>query len=239
MNRWTLYIDIEGFSRIYLESEFRGLSSLGALMEAIYRVGTFACPSDFNRVFVHQTGDGFAIVSGSHSRDPSTPYAIAVVLMRCLLVAGGVAKCGLSEGHFADVIGCYPDIIRNNIKSSGVVSLGSGMMRIFPVMGSALVRAHQLTRKESGALLLVDAEMAKNLPNSIRITKSEQQYAIADWIHSDSREIKEITEKIGVELPSVQILEGLLQDYVSKNCKSVPPEWRTNTLTFNNCKNEM
>ena len=238
MKRWALYVDIEGFSRIYLGNEVRALSLLGALMEAIYRIASFACPDDFNRVFVHQTGDGFVIVSGSPSHDTATPFAIAVLLMRCVLVAGGVAKCGLSEGNFADIKGCYPEIIRSNIQNGGVLPLGSGLMRVFPVMGCALVRAHQLTTKLKGALLLVDPEMAKHLPSSVGITKSEQEYVVADWIHGDSREITEITAKSGVDLPSVQSLKGLLQDYVSTNCDVVSAKWKANTLTLNGCRDE-
>ena len=67
MRRWAIYIDIEGFSEIYSKDEARAAAGLSAIMEGIYRVGTTVCAEAPNRLFVHQTGDGFVIV-----RDEST-----------------------------------------------------------------------------------------------------------------------------------------------------------------------
>src|SRR5439155_1670895 len=63
MRRWAIYIDIEGFSAIYSKDEVRALRGLGAVMEAVYRIGSTVCAERPNRLFVHQTGDGFVVVS--------------------------------------------------------------------------------------------------------------------------------------------------------------------------------
>ena len=38
--RWCIYIDILGFSKIWECDEYKVLKSLGELMRAIYRIGT-------------------------------------------------------------------------------------------------------------------------------------------------------------------------------------------------------
>ena len=61
--RWCIYIDILGFSKVWECDEYKALKSLGELMRAIYRIGKKVYPNEVERFFVHQTGDGFAIVS--------------------------------------------------------------------------------------------------------------------------------------------------------------------------------
>jgi hypothetical protein len=65
--RWCIYIDMEGFSALY-EKENQILLSLSQMMLAIYLIGTRAYPSEPNRLFVHQTGDGFIVVRRNDDR---------------------------------------------------------------------------------------------------------------------------------------------------------------------------
>lgn len=235
MRRWAIYIDIEGFSQIYTTNEVRGMRLLGALMEAIYCVGSLVFDRDYNRVFVHQTGDGFVIVSDGSVEPVAVPCAVAVILMRHVLLAGGVAKCGLAEGDFADVQAFYPEIIRNNKEPDGTVRLGSGFMRLFPVMGSALVRAHQLTKKHTGSLLLVDQTLASQLPASFIIKELEHGYVAVDWIHSGASEIAAATMRSKLRISDAQSLEESLHRYVTENSSTLRHEWIKNTLDFNGC----
>ena len=87
------------------------------------------------------------IVSECAQGSPHLPLAIAAALLRTVLASGGVAKAGISEGEFADIQGCYPDIIWSAMENHGTIKMGHGVLRIFPVMGSALVNAYALTKK--------------------------------------------------------------------------------------------
>ena len=64
-NRWAIYIDIVGFSALYPEGN-DALWALNKLMLAIHRIGknVFIEPPD--RLFAHQLGNGFLIVSDFH-----------------------------------------------------------------------------------------------------------------------------------------------------------------------------
>ncbi|KAF0177980.1 MAG: Uncharacterized protein FD161_2179 [Limisphaerales bacterium] len=235
MKRWAIYIDIEGFSLIYSASEVKAIRLLGELIQAIYQVGSRAFGDDLNRLFVHQTGDGFIIVSGSKFQNTATPLSIAIVLMRSFLMSGGAAKCGVAEGDFADIKGCYPEPIRSRMASGGVVPLGSGFMRVFPVMGSAMVRAHQLTNRASGALLLIPPKMGESLPTSFKVSKCGEDYSVIDWIHSDAPEIAEIALKSGIDLAVASNLRSQLVNYLLLNQDGPSAKWRQNTLQFNGC----
>lgn len=62
MERWSIYIDIEGFSALYGQ-ENQVLQALGVLAEGILFIGRECYPKTPDRLFAHQTGDGFIIVS--------------------------------------------------------------------------------------------------------------------------------------------------------------------------------
>ena len=60
-----IYIDIVGFSALYPEGN-DGLWALNKLMLAIHRIGKNVFPEPTDRLFAHQLGDGFLIVSDFH-----------------------------------------------------------------------------------------------------------------------------------------------------------------------------
>jgi hypothetical protein len=57
MNRWSLFVDIEGFSKLYLEQMARALRPLCNLMEGIYCIGSRVCPETPHRLLADQIGD--------------------------------------------------------------------------------------------------------------------------------------------------------------------------------------
>lgn len=64
MQRWAIYIDIEGTSKIYKHNEVQFFASVNALLDGICRIGSQVYPESPNRLFVHQAGgDGFFIIS--------------------------------------------------------------------------------------------------------------------------------------------------------------------------------
>src|SRR5712691_3597868 len=95
--RWCIWIDIEGFSNRWdkQESELEALDSLRELMTAIYRIGTFAFPENPERIFAHQAGDGFAIVSEFGEPSLERPVAIATALLRHVATTKLFAKAAI------------------------------------------------------------------------------------------------------------------------------------------------
>jgi hypothetical protein len=108
LDRWSVFIDIEGFSPIFKANSSRALWLLAWLTRGLYLIAVHHPPKDEERLFVHQMGDGFVVVSDYSEPDLSRPVSIAISLMQYLLGFQGVARAGVSAGGFADVRGCLP-----------------------------------------------------------------------------------------------------------------------------------
>jgi hypothetical protein len=202
-------------------------------MEAIFNVGKQICPETPNRLFAHQIGDGFIIVSEFSERSPEFPLALGIFLLRSALCAGGMGKCSISQGVFSDIKGCYPKIIQENSDDSGTVRMGRGLMRLFPVIGTALINAYRLANRESGSLLIIDSTLSESLPTESVVSKTTDEYIVVDWIHTNTPETKEIETKAGRNHPNVETLEEKIRLYVDSNCNSLPEEWKNNTFSLN------
>lgn len=228
MDRWSIYIDIEGFSVTY-EKNDQALISLGALMEGIYLIGSKCFCGSPNRIFAHQLGDGFVIVGEFGVKILEVPLSIAILLMRFVLKAGGTAKAAISEGSFADVKGCYPNCIRENTDENGVIRLGSGLMTIFPVMGTALIIPHKvLSLSPSGSLLVIEKSLFSRVPKNARFTDIfDSDFLAIDWLHTDFPSMVEIVDHTGLLLPSTLNMESLLNKYLESN--ELPSSWKRNT----------
>jgi hypothetical protein len=184
-DRWAIYIDIEGFGVLY-EHETTVLMALSDLMEGIYAIGTKCYPESPNRLFAHQTGNGFIIVSEFGAASLEVPVAIAIALLRHVAVRGRFAKASIGEGEFADILGCYPKRIQEAHLDGGTVPLGGGIMTIFQVMGTALIDAvGVMKRSPSGSLLTLDANKRSRLPSECIIREAGDQTVLSvDWAHS-------------------------------------------------------
>lgn len=234
--RWAIYIDIEGFSVIYPSDDVKALLPLNAVMEGIYRIGTTACARSPNRLFVHQTGDGFAIISDFGLGAPNLPVAISIVLLRLAVVGGGLAKVGISEGEFADIQGCYPEIISQHSDSHGSLRLGEGFMRIFPVMGTALISAHRVANAASGSLLLLDPAMAAGLGPGVRCTQRKAAFVAVDWVHTSMPEIDHLVAASKLSLPDSAAIERFIRQYIRGAAPPLKPLWVRSTASINRCR---
>jgi len=232
--RWAIYIDSEGFGVTFPGNQGLAIRRLGGIMEGIYRLGTGPFAKESNRLFVHQIGDGFIIVSNGGMVRPEVPIAVALILMRCAAQADGLAKAGVAYGDFGDFKNCYPDIVRDHY-DGGTVQLGHGLMRIFPVMGTALIKAYRQTRRASGSLLLVDGSMVRELPSTIHITKDFGDCVSVDWIHSELPEVLAIASQGSIKLTDGIVLERFVRDYISINADALHPDWAANTVLLNGC----
>ena len=237
MERWAIYIDIEGSSNIYAHDEAQFWSSLNALMDGICRIGSQFCPNDPNRLFVHQTGgDGFIIISEFDQGSPNLPIAIAIILMQTVLVAGGIAKAGIARGEFGDITSLLPVLKNYPSDENGIRWCGRGILRVFPVMGSALINAHRLAAQEPrGARLAVDRSMISQMLPGLVISHKSTELVVVDWIHTSLNKTKEISAITGIKLMSVTELERRLLAYVARSGSTVDEEWKHCTLQLNGC----
>lgn len=201
-------------------------------MKGIYRIGTQRFSQTPNRLFAHQLGDGFVIVSEFEAQSLETPLAIAILLMRFVLISGGVTKSAISEGSFANIKGCYPDCIRDNVNKQGVIRLGSGLMRIFPVMGTALINSYRVHHKSpSGSLLVIDGSLFDHIPSDMKVNCIDGlEMAVIDWLHTDMPATEDISGATGWNLSDVPTMERQLDQYIQNN--NVSQDWERNTREY-------
>lgn len=227
--RWAIYIDIEGFSVIYEQDITRALLSLGGLMEDIFKIGNSLFPEPPERLFAHQLGDGFVIISDFVEQSLERPISIAVALLQSTLLRGGTARAGISEGDFADIRGCYPDLIKENRNDDGILRLGHGILTTFNVMGSALIRAVKITKKiPKGPCLLIDLNLKHKVPADIFPSINETNDTLElNWFITHLNGLNKIHECLEIDPLDTNILAKNMKDYLSNSASSsLSKEWK-------------
>lgn len=209
--RWAVWIDIEGFGTLY-HRENLILEALGDLMEGIFLIGEQCYPESPDRLFAHQTGDGFIIVSEFGVDSLEVPVAISIALLQHVAARGRFAKASIGEGSFADIMGCYPKRIRDRCQDM-TLSLGGGLMTLFPVMGTALINAVSVAkRSQPGALLTLAHGNWERLPSECIVRKADRDIISIDWIHSDLPLVSGLQRKAGLSASSPdQVRDALIQ----------------------------
>lgn len=226
-DRWAIYIDIQGFSALW-EKEDQVLWSLGELMRAIFRVSCRCYPHEPQRLFAHQFGDGFLVVSDFHEQSLERCATIAVVLMRHVAASGRFARAAIAEGQLSDIKGCYPREVLDCLESDHTVSLHMGLMTINSVLGTALIRAVSIDKAAPrGPLVLIHSSNAPRLGSSIRYTATRtSQITSIDWVHTQSDLLSELQKQSGLSSPGPSTLEVMLTKYCQQY--DLPEEWRKN-----------
>lgn len=228
--RWCIYIDLLGFSHrweeFWQDDSYRALCPLNELMRAIYRIGKKVYPNAGERLFVHQMGDGFAIVN-DFSSEPSLerPIVIAIALMRCVATTNTFAKASIAEGDFGDITGCYLEEVMDDRDRSdpGVVRLGEGLMTLSRVMGTTFIRAHKSHEDSpSGPLLIVakchEARIPESIPMQTIMDCRGKPWLSIDWIRADIPNLAHIQEQACLPRPEPYELVQAIRNY----CKQYP-----------------
>ena len=218
--RWCIYIDILGFSRFWECDQQKALASLNSLMTAIHRIGTMVYPDNPERLFVHQMGDGFAIVSEFGEAFLERPVTIAIALMRHLATTETFAAATIAEGDHADITGCYPREVTAGSDNT-TVGLGAGLMTLSSVMGTAFIRAYRLhSAAPSVPLLTVSGKQGLRVPDCFHIgeTRSRKGEPLCsiNWIRTDSALLSYIQNKAGISAPSEEALIGKIRGYCAR-----------------------
>ncbi|WGI27301.1 hypothetical protein QEN58_09610 [Halomonas alkaliantarctica] len=225
--RWGISVDIEGFSALYESGEAgkdRVIWALHELMDAIIKIGQLAYPGDValnesDRIFAHQFGDGFVIVSNFEETDSSRCIAIATSIMRHMAICGFCTKSAISVGDMADIKGCYPDSFR--FSHNGTLPLGAGLMTTIPVMGTALTKAYKLSSRVSGSVLVVDKLAFEHIPDFL-VVSCTNDYCFIDWRSNEHKLAKTISAKSGLEFGDRDQLLDLFEKYIETEPR--PPE---------------
>lgn len=222
--RWGLYIDIEGFGAKYDQSA-EALIPLRALMSGIYSIGTkvYDYTDDVNRLFAHQFGDGFIIVSCFHEDSLDRATTIAIALMRYVLSSGGIAKASIAEGDFSDIKNCYPDYIVKNEKD-GALCLGAGVMTIIPVMGTALINAIGIDKRSpSGSLLTIHKDNSSRISSVFTVKKIENDLLSINWLKGEPPSVSALVSKAGFKQYSEKERIEMMRKYIDNN--KLSPAW--------------
>lgn len=235
MDRWSIYIDIEGFSATYAKGT-QPLVSLGALMEGIHSIGSLCYPENPHRLFAYQLGDGFVIVGEFGWPDLKQPTTVAIALLRTVLYAGGVAKAAISEGQLADILGCYPERIQHLYAQScgGAFSMGRGLMTVLPVMGTALINSFKLlhsSKTPSGGLLILPKSQIGRLPAGVTFKEIGELCAL-DWLHVSYLELDELIKTAQLPPFSEAGMISALNRYIKTN--QLSKDWVDNTRLYLN-----
>ena len=231
---WGLCIDVEGFSANYEHSEDRktfAILALGELMSAIHRVGSKMYPGTSgknytDRLFAYQFGDGFLVSSDLCDTDATRPTAIAIALMRHMIICGFATKAAIAIGEMSGINGCYPQPMRDAPDSR--VNMGMGLMTTIPVMGTALTKAHKLGSRSSGATLALDPALASGQRPEGAVLCGANRTCV-DWISSEIDLVSEIASVSELKVAGRSSLVTHLSRYMQASPR--PPEsWIASTL---------
>lgn len=232
--RLAAYIDIQGFSSIWSRDDC-ALRALGELMRAIFRIGTQCFPNSPDRLFAHQFGDGFLLVTEFREQSLERLISVVVGILRHVSVTGCYAKASIVEGCALDISGCYPQEVIESIQSNSLVNLGEGLMTITPVMGESLIRGVGLDKNSpAGPFLFVDRTIRSLIPQEYsRQVKEVEGMASINWMAVESNCLLEIQRKTQLSAPSIKEMETGLQHYCSVNL-DIAAKWRGNVRNLLN-----
>jgi hypothetical protein len=241
--KWAIYIDVEGFGTLLKSDDpnkvGRALQGLRRLTTALFNVAATAYPgrdpgNPFERLFMHQFGDGYLIWPDFCEDELERPILICVAIMRSLICAGIAIKTAISFGSLSDLFGIYGADIRNRVDNRGNARPGHGLMTFTPALGTALDNAYKLGSAMTGAQLVVDfrAIGQNELPTWLGwapTTPTNSTWGIVDWVHGTSARLERFCQVSGLTCPNSQDTERHLESYMS--LVPMPPEkWRQHTL---------
>jgi hypothetical protein len=228
-DRWALYIDVEGFGAKWDETTMLAFRGINSLMEGIFRIGSNAFAEPPHRIFAHQFGDAFLIVSDFHEENLDRAALVGIALMRHLLTVGEVAKCALAEGELSDVANCYPEAIRSQYEK-GHIGIGSGIMTVTPVMGSALIRAVSLQKGISGPLMILPAAVKSRISPDFALSDINSRLSL-NWLRGEPNGLNALQAAAGLAQGSESERVSSLERYISSN-QGLKDNWRANASTY-------
>jgi len=233
---WSIFIDIEGFSkRFQEESQIQALEILFQLMHYLFQIGSRIFPRQPEHLFIYQVGDGFLITPYKrYEENLERPISITIALMQSILLKGGIARASISTGDFEDYLSEYPQEIKKEIEKHDIVRIGDGLMTVFQVMGDALINSYQLANKaQKGPCLFVDIRLKEYLPKDgiVFLEDKDRNILIIDWIRSKTKLSEKIIKIIYGDVPKIKNLVEAIQNYIKKY-QELSEEWKKNARSL-------
>jgi hypothetical protein len=228
--RWSIHIDVEGFGAKWKDTAeaFRGLN---ALMAGIYRIGARVYPEPPERLFAHQFGDGFLVVSDFHEERLDRAVLVSIALLRHVLASGAVAKAAIAEGDLSDVVGCYPPEIRHQPDRDHII-FGSGIMTVFPVMGTALINAVAVDKRcPSGPLLAIAPANLSRCPPDVPSYRIDNTVACLNWLVGEPHGLHELQAASGFKSYSKGERRAQFEQYLVAN-PELSETWKLNSQRY-------
>jgi len=143
--------------------------------------------------------------------------------MRHVLASGGIAKASIAEGGFSDIKGCYPRKITDQEKN-GRIYMGSGLMTIIPVMGTALINSVGLDKRSpSGSLLTISAENKDRVSSHFKTKEIENGLVSINWLTSEPELVCKICGSANLLNLSESERIQKLEQYINEN--ALKPNW--------------
>lgn len=227
--RLSIWIDIEGFSFLHENFNPQAMLILGRLVEDLYLIGSRVYPESPDRLFIHQFGDGFVVVTDFMEESLDRIVSVAVALMKSVLSYGGLARAGISSGDFADITGCLPDSLRN-ILENRALPVGRGRMTITSVMGGALINAHRAAADGlSGPSLRIDSKFRERILaiEGLVINDETDKTISLNWLKSEMPQVNQILETIRGNGFSPDLLSRKLREYIGRFDDKLTDDWKS------------
>jgi hypothetical protein len=205
---------------------------LGELMRGIFRLGCHCFPNPPDRLFAHQFGDGFLVISDFHEESLERCVCVAVALMRHVAASGRFCRASIDEGEVSDIQGCYPKEVRKAMERDLTVRLESGLMTINPVMGNALIRTVSVAKAAPrGPLLVARRRHAERFGTDVTTAPlADPELVSIDWVHMTSPLLSHYQATGGLLAPTASELEARLNAYCEEH--RLPEEWAANARSL-------
>ncbi len=248
--RWSIFIDIEGFSNF---DENRQYSSFDFLLCSIYKIATMAFPNEPERLFVHHIGgDALLIVSSHPESDLSRAISIATTIHRSLILNGITCKTGISVGDFADISGCWINFNelasknqpRNELFGASIpepidhskVMIGESFMFLRPVLGTSFISAyHAQSKGPSGPNLIVPNYLSHKIPKDYSTYQVDEEFTLINWSILITDNIDLISKNINdTKLVDCKLIQKKLTEYLLANQKGPSEKWLANAKILEN-----
>lgn len=228
--RWAIHIDVEGFGAKWNDTA-DAFCGLNALMAGIFRIGARAYPEPPQRLFAHQFGDGFLVVSDFHEERLDRAVLVSIALLCHVLASGAVARAAIAEGELSDVVGCYPPEIRHQPDRDHII-FGSGVMTVFPVMGTALIDSVALDKScPSGPLLAIAPANLSRCPPDVQSHQVDEKVACLNWLLGEPQGLYELQAASGLKSCSETERRAQLEQYLVDN-PGLSEKWKSNSQRY-------
>jgi len=229
--RWALYIDIEGFGAKWNDTTMDAFGGINALMQGIFWIGDRYYHDPPDRLFAHQFGDAFLVASDIHEQKLDRAVLVGVALLRHLLANGETAKCAIAEGELSDIQNCYPLEIRNQLEKWNI-RIGSGVMTVTPVLGSALINTVSLVKKSpSGPTLTIAPQDSGRLSCGITATTVDSRVAVINWLRGEPAGLDDLQVAARLKQHTEEERVAQLSAYIGSNAL-LTTEWKDSARKY-------